>query len=242
LLYKRKQYPDFTTLYQFLNSELPSILCLNYKSTLIRAFNAIPSDIKLDVYIDEILLARELEYKQFSYSIAASTLKSYNVKIFVSSQLDIPIIDTQIQIPQGNIATLAIVGSIENPNILIIKASPPQQFYSDRSLIRYVNLVNSDLMVNIMLSKNIVSSKTVKSNEYSLYEPIVPGLYQFQFILDNNSVDDFKTSTNHELKATRIYTFYLIGNSDVNSDFPIELVISVDVITVIKSCPPNIKN
>jgi len=126
LLYKRQQYPDFTTLYQFLNSELSSLLCLNYKSTLVRAFNAIPSDIKLDVYIDEILLARELEYKQFSYSIAISTLKSYNVKVYVSNQLDTPIVDTQIQIPQGTIATLAIVGSIEEPNMLIITANPPK--------------------------------------------------------------------------------------------------------------------
>jgi len=185
-------------------------------------FNALPSDVKFDVYIDEILLAKELEYKQFSYSIALSTLKTHTIKVFISNELNNPIIETQVQIHQANVETFAIVGSIEDPSILIITNNPPQQIFHNKSVIRYANLSESNMTVNVIRSNNIISSETIKSYEYTRYELIDPGTYNFQFILANTIGNDFKISTNKELKATRLYTFYIVGSADVNSIYPLE--------------------
>lgn len=233
----RQQYTDFTTLFQFLNNELGKI-CLPYKVSLVRALNAIPSDAKLDVYVDEILLARELKYKQFSYAIAVSTLRSHNIRVFDSSKPDSPIIETQIQIPEGHIATIAITGTIENPKILMLTSSSNQPTYSDRALIRYSNLSNSDITVDVIKSQNVISSKIVKANHEGQYEIIAPETYKFQFKLTDSVGNNVSSSAIHEIKPTRIYKFYLVGSPTNNQDYPLEPVLAVDIMTVIKQCPP----
>lgn len=239
---KRQQYPDFTTLFQYLTSEVSSLPCLNNKTGLVRTFNVLPSDVKFNVYIDNILLGKELEYKQFSYYIAVSALKSHNVKVFRSDNLNTPIIDTQVQIHPANVETLAIVGSVENPSILMITGESEQPIYSDKSLIRYANLADRNITVNVLSSNKIVSSKNINHNEYNRYEIITPGTYQFEFILTDATANTFQTSSIHELNFTRIYTFYLVGSLDINSIYPLELVISVDIISVIKKCPDIMKS
>jgi hypothetical protein len=233
----RQQLPDYTTLFQFLNSEL-ALPCLPYKVGLIRVFNAIPSEAKFDVYVDEILLARELKYKQFSYSIAISTLTTHNIRVFDSSKPDSPIIETQIQIPQGHVATINIIGNIQNPQIFMLTTSSNQPTYSDRALIRYANLSDSDITVNVVKSKNVISTTIVKAKEVSKYSVIAPETYQFQFILTDSVGNDVLSSTIFEIKSTRIYTFYIVGNQTKNTNYPLELVITVDIMTVIKQCPP----
>jgi hypothetical protein len=239
LYYKRQQYPDFTTLFQFLNSEISSLPCLTYKTGFVRMFNALPSDVKFDVYIDGVLLAKDLEYKQFSYSIAASAFNIHNIKVFISDNLDIPIIDTQLQINAANMQTLAIVGSVENPSILTIIGDPGQPIYQDKSIIRYANLTNKDITVNALIGNRLVSSKTIKSNEYNRYDTANPETYNFEFVVSDASVDAFKASAIHRLRPTRIYTFYLVGSTDANSNYPLELIISVDVVSLLKLCPAN---
>ena len=236
----REIHPDFTTLYQFLSGEL-SMPCLNPKSGLVRVFNGLPTEAKLDVYIDEILLAKELSYKEFSRAIVSSALKNNNVKVYISSELDRPIIDTQIQIPSGGGGTLAVVGSLENPSILIVEGDYKQPFYPDKSVIRYANLTDEDLTINVVRSNNIISSETVKSNEYNRYKTINPQTYQFQFVLADSLGTNVISAAIHELKPTRIYTFYLVGSLDPTSNYQLELVISVDMSTVIKQCPTNMK-
>jgi hypothetical protein len=233
----RQQLPDYTTLFQFLNSEL-SLPCLPYNVGLIRAFNAIPSDVKLDVYVDKILLARELKYKQFSYSIATSTLTTHNIRVFDSSKPDSPIIETQIQIPQGHVATINIIGTIQNPQIFMLTTSSNQPTYSDRALIRYANLYDSDITVNVVKSKNVISTTMVKAKEVSKYSVIAPGTYQFQFSLTDSIGNNFLSSNIYEIKSTRIYTFYLVGSPTNDPNYPLEIIRTVDIMTVIKQCPP----
>lgn len=240
MYYKRQQqYPDFTTLFQFLTNEISSLPCLSYKTGFVRMFNALPSDVKFDVYIDGILLAKELAYKQFSYSIAASAYKVHNLKVFISDKLDTPIIDTTVQVNAANVETLAIVGSVENPRISIIVGEPGQPIYQDKSLIRYANLTDKDITANVLIGNRLISSKTIKSNEYNKYDTANPNTYKFEFVLADSPVDTFKSSTIHSLRPTRIYTFYLVGDTDANSNYPLELVIAVDVVSLIKQCPPN---
>jgi len=235
---------DTPGLYQFLTKEL-SLPCIAYNTSLIRVFNAIPSDIKLDVYLDGDLIAKELEYKKFSYYIPILEAEVHNIKVFISSKTDTPIIDTQVQLYQANVETLALIGSIESPDILSILGEPIQQPYPNNSVIRYANLSNNNLVVNVLLNDSIISSTPLNINEYNRYSLLDPILYNFQFELNDNKESNIQTSVSHILKPTRIYTFYLVGcldpTSPIHSNYPLELVISVDISSLIKQCPLDMK-
>jgi hypothetical protein len=229
------------SLYEFLTKEI-SLPCIAYNTSVIRVFNALPSDAKVNVFLGDDLLASELEYKQFGFYIPILEAETYNLRVFVSGKSDNLIIDTKIELYQLQIETLAIVGTLQNPSILRISGEPRQEPYIDKSVIRYANLSKSNVVINVISNKNVIQSGPLNINEYNKYSPLDPGLYEFEFV---NQKDNFKTSVEHILKNTRIYTFYLVGTLDSNSpmylSYPLELVISVDLATVIKHCPPDMK-
>lgn len=235
-----RQVPNIS-LYEFLTKELV-LPCIAYNTSIFRVFNALPSDAKLNVYLDNELLATELEYKQFSFYIPILEAETHNIKVFVSGKNNTPIIDTQIQIYQARIETLAIVGNLQNPSILRISGEPRQEPYIDKSVIRYANLSNSDVVINVISNNKIIQSGPLNINEYNKYSLLNLGVYKFEFI---NQKDNFKTSVDTILKPTRVYTFYLVGTLDSNSpmylSYPLELVISVDIATILKQCPPDMK-
>lgn len=225
------------TLFTFLNNEL-SLPCLDNSSGFIRVFNALPSDAKFDVYVDDTLLAEELAYKQFSYYIPRPALKAYNIKVFNSLDHNTPIIDTQIEITPGNVETLCINGTVQNPKLVKITGDPTQQTYRDKASIRYANLTKDSIIINVSTTNNIVSYINLKPDEYTRYIVIDPGTYKFRFI-QVGSPDNNSPTVSHTINPTRIYTFYLVGELDSNSKYPLELVISVDMTTIIKTCPPD---
>lgn len=228
-------------LYEFLTKEL-ILPCLSSNTSIIRAFNALPSDTKLNVYLDNELLASELEYKQFGFYIPIIESNIHNIRVFVSGEKNTPIIDTQVEIYQSRIETLAIVGTLQNPSILKISGDPNQEIFLDKSVIRYANLSQSNVVINVISNNKVIQSGPLNINEYNKYSLLNPGLYEFEFV---NPVDNFKTSSTHILKSTRVYTFYLVGTLDSNSpmylSYPLELVISVDISTMVKECPEDMK-
>jgi hypothetical protein len=239
-LSNRQHTQETPTLFSFLNNEL-SLPCLDYNSGFVRVFNALPSDAKFDVYIDNRLLSKELAYKQFSYYIPTPSLESHNVKVFNSLSPDIPIIDTQINITHANVETLCIIGTLQNPRLLLVTGDPTQQVYRDKASIRYANLTDDNIIINITTSDNIIVYVPLKSGEYNNYLVADPETYKFRFILADNPDSNYTPTSTHNLNPTRIYTFYIVGNLDITSKYPIELVVSVDMTTVIKTCPPDMK-
>lgn len=231
-------------LFQFLTDEL-SAPCIAYNTTLFRVFNSLPSDSKLDVYLNDELLAKDLGYKQFSYYIPILETDIHSIKIFISGGNGSPVIDKLIQIHQSSAETLAIVGTIENPSILDIRGEPTHQPYPDNSLVRYANLSQNNVIVNVILNNNIIQSGPIDINNYNKYSLLDPTMYTFNFVLNNSPNDISQTSATHILKPTRMYTFYLVGSLDtqsqVYSSYPLELVISVDISTLIKKCPEDMK-
>ena len=232
-----KRQTDTPALYKFITEEL-LLPCIPYKTSLVRCFHAIPTETKFDVYINDELLASELSYKQFSYYIPVLEAENHNVKVFISGENGTPIIDKQIRIRKSNVETLAIVGSIENPDILPIVGDPTLPSYPDKSVIRYANLSPNNIVINVSLNGDVIQSGPVNINEFNEYSLLNPIMYKFDFINPNNNS---QTSSTHILKPTRIYTFYLVGSLDPNSSLylshPLELVISVDITTLIKQCP-----
>lgn len=227
------------TLFSFLNNEL-SLPCLDYNSGFVRAFNALPSDVRLDVYIDNRLLAKELGYKQFSYYIPTPTLESHTIKVFYSSNPNIPVIDIQINITNANVETLCIVGDLQSPRILMVTGDPTQQVYRDKASIRYANLTHDDLIINVTFDSN-TAFMPLASYQYNRYLVADPETYTLKFILASNPENNYQPTSTHTLNPTRIYTFFIIGNLDIYSRYPLEIVVSVDMTTVIKTCPPDMK-
>ena len=239
-----KRQLDNPSLFQFLTEEL-NLPCISYNTTLVRVFNALPSEDKIDVYLDDDLLAKELSYKQFSYYVPVLEADIHNIKVFVSGASGEPILDTPVKIHQSNIETLAIVGTIQNPSVINVVGEPTQPSYHNKALVRYANLSQNNLNINVLLNDNIIQSGPLSINEYTSYSLLNPIMYTFQFALNDNSNNNFQTSATHILKPTRIYTFYLVGSLDTKSqthlNYPLELVISVDLTTLIKKCPEDMK-
>ena len=176
-----KRQTNTPNLYKFITEEL-FLPCIPYNTSLVRCFNALPIETKLDVYIDDELLGKDLSYKQFSYYIPVLESKTHNIKVFISGENNTPIIDKQIQLHQSYVETLSIVGSIESPDILAVVGNPTQQPYPDKSVIRYANLSQSNIVINVSLNNNVIQSGPLNINEYNEYSLLNPIMYKFDFI------------------------------------------------------------
>lgn len=212
--------------------------CVTPICALIRGFQSLPELPPVDVYVNDIMVSRNFQYKDMA-QYKTSCFEVYNVKIFPTGTKDKPLADiNNIKTPVGQILTFAITGSVEDINIIPIIDDINERIRPDETKIRFYNLDNSVISFEMSLPQGSISQSLsyLQSTNYNL---INSGRHRFQVSSSNPNVRPI--DINIDLKPGRIYTLYITGSMDPNSpgyktgNIP-QIILAVDGNTLYNKC------
>lgn len=216
-------------------------LCVNSSFTFVRILNAITEPIKITVYIDDIEVARDLVYKGVGYYLPVPK-GSHVIRVYSDNNKNTPIIElNNVDIPTSQAVTIPVWKGKESLQIIILVDDVNQRIYPDKYVFRIVNLSPDDLSINISTPElNYHVSRGLDSGEYEGYFIRDPSKSLFEFTMPSKvGLRPVRATLNH--LASRIYTEYIVGTIDLNTEtyqkgYPLELVVSVDGNTIIRPC------
>lgn len=185
--------------------------CINIKSgtSLVRVFHAVPKAPPVDVYINTNLAISDLGYKEFSnYKVLEQG--EYRFDIFLAGDKTKPIISGSLDLEPGNIFTIAAIGDLENLELLIINDNADKRANEEKTTFRIINLSPNTPQIDVFINEtDLVENLEYKQN--TSYLDIKPNKYQFD--IANSDDEEVILSFGANLKADRIYTLYIVGNS-----------------------------
>lgn len=185
--------------------------CVKIESgtSLLRVFNAAPQAPAVDVYINEKLVFSNLQFTQFSSYVKLKE-GEYRIDIFQTGTMLQPIISGSLDLDEGQMLTIAAIGNLDDLSLLVINDNADKKASPKVSSFRVVHLSPNTPAVDILVNNKIlVENLAFKQN--TSYVDIAPGSYNIEAVLSSNkeSVLVFGVM----LKANRIYTIYIVGES-----------------------------
>lgn len=186
---------------------------VTHTNSFIRILHASPNAPGVDVYVNNVLTARDVTYKEFTqYIPLAGGL--YNIKAYPTGTSTNPVIDTNINIPPKSIFTIAVTGMLADIALTLVQEPPIQRQPAD-TFVRIAHLSPNTPNVDITLPNGTKVFSDVEYKEITDYIPIKPGVYELQARLagTNNIV---LTVPNINLRSGNIYTVYIVGLQNGN--------------------------
>ena len=185
--------------------------CVKIESgtSLVRVFHAAPQAPAVDVYINEKLVFSNLQFTQFSSYVKLKE-GEYRIDIFQTGTMLQPIISGSLDLDEGQMLTIAAIGNLDDLSLLVINDNADKKASPKVSSFRVVHLSPNTPAVDILVNNKIlVENLAFKQN--TSYVDIAPGSYNIEAVLSSNkeSVLVFGVM----LKANRIYTIYIVGES-----------------------------
>lgn len=185
--------------------------CVKIESgtSLLRVFHAAPQAPAVDVYINEKLVFSNLQFTQFSSYVKLKE-GEYRIDIFQTGTMVQPIISGSLDLDEGQMLTIAAIGNLDDLSLLVINDNADKKASPKVSSFRVVHLSPNTPAVDILVNNKIlVENLAFKQN--TSYVDIAPGSYNIEAVLNSNkeSVLVFGAM----LKANRIYTIYIVGES-----------------------------
>ena len=174
-----------------------------------RVFHASPQAPAVDVYINEKLVFSNLQFTQFSSYVKLKE-GEYRIDIFQTGTMLQPIISGSLDLDEGQMLTIAAIGNLDDLSLLVINDNADKKASPKVSSFRVVHLSPNTPAVDILVNNKIlVENLAFKQN--TSYVDIAPGSYNIEAVLSSNkeSVLVFGVM----LKANRIYTIYIVGES-----------------------------
>lgn len=207
--------------------------CLCAKSYF-RVLNAIKNSPSLDVYINEILLASNLRYGEFSKYMKFMP-GIYKVKIYASGNQEEPIFETDIEIGSNFAYNGAIAGDMNDISKMCIYVIPDAK--------EGVDMKNMTSMKIVNLIPNSKPLELVTSDGTILYDKLRYGDIPGNVVLPSGRYDLYiqENDDNIILKANNVdfapkmyYTLFLIG--EYGQKPKIELMIPQDGLNYLDLC------
>ena len=185
--------------------------CVKIESgtSLLRVFHAAPQAPAVDVYINEKLVFSNLQFTQFSSYVKLKE-GEYRIDIFQTGTMLQPIISGSLDLDEGQMLTIAAIGNLDDLSLLVINDNADKKASPKVSSFRVVHLSPNTPAVDILVNNKIlVENLAFKQN--TSYVDIAPCSYNIEAVLSSNkeSVLVFGVM----LKANRIYTIYIVGES-----------------------------
>lgn len=180
----------------------------NPQNSFIRVFHAAPNAPAVDVYVNGNSIVQNLSYKQFSpyFTVAPG---SYNIKVYPAGQTTNPIIDTNVNIPQGTVYNLAIIGTLPSVSLYPIQEPRTAQNFG-RPCVRFVHLSPNAPAVDIALSNGKKIFNNVSYKGITDYVCVPSGTYTF-YVSPTGTNNVVLTIPNVQLMPNSYYTVYLVG-------------------------------
>ncbi|MTV47572.1 DUF4397 domain-containing protein [Heliobacillus mobilis] len=178
--------------------------------SFVRILHAAPGAPAVDVYANNVLIVRNLTYRQFTQYLPLFPGR-YRIVVFPAGSRTSPVIDATLSIPAGTIYTAAAIGTLPNLRLLPI-ADPCIARGFGQSYVRFVHLSPNTPAVDIATSTGVQLFRNVSYTQVTDYIPVQPGLYTLEARpAGTNQV--VLTVPNVRIAANRILSVYAIGLS-----------------------------
>lgn len=173
----------------------------------IRILHASPDAPAVDVLANDISLAQNLSYRDFTEYLQVAP-GTYNFQVYPAGNRTNPIVTTDVNILPETIATVAVVGRLSDLALQLIpepkEALPPGQL-----ALRFAHLSPFTTNVDVIIDGARLFSN-VGYREVTDYLAVNPGTYTL--LLHPASSDEvILTVPNQQLSAGKFFTAYLVG-------------------------------
>ncbi|HSQ87590.1 DUF4397 domain-containing protein [Romboutsia sp.] len=177
------------------------------KYSLIRFLHAVPRVMPVDIYLNGSLFFNRVFFTHFSpYLYVPEGV--YEVTVFITMTKENPIIRQNIEVKNGELATLTMTGNYDDIKLLLIPEDK-ESAVGNNSKIRFVHLSPNVPELNVLLD-NVMMFSNVDFREITEYVQIPTQFYQLDIELSQNN--RLLRSNRIAINPNRIYTLYVMGN------------------------------
>lgn len=201
---------------------------VNSDSSYIRILNTAINSERFDIYINDVLAFSNILYKNFT-PYSPMIPGKYNIKVYENGNNDNIILNQELNIAGGNVATVVITGVYPKLMVLAVSENPNEPIEDKTSKFRLAHLSPTAPSIDLSINgvKMIDELPFGKSTNYA---QIPNGIYDF--LVEQSDIDiqgnkvKFRKNKNVQLKNKKIYTIYVVGDGD-----NIDIIQSLDVTT-----------
>lgn len=180
----------------------------NEPVSYIRLLHASPSAPAVDVYANDILIARNLAYRGFTAYLNIRP-GEYRVTVYPTGTRASVVIDTRVTVAPRSIYTIAAIGTQPNLSLLAM-AEPKMTIPQGKAMVRFVHLSPDAPAVDITLPDGTQLFRNVIYKQITNYIPVTPTTYTLQARVAGTA-NVVLHVPNVRLYANRFYTVYAIG-------------------------------
>lgn len=195
----------------------------------LRILHAVPDAPKVDVYLNDKLIANNLAFKQFTEYLSIVP-GYYNVKIYPAGNTSNPVINTSFSASGNNIYTAAAIGLLKNIYLKVIEDTP-MAVAPNKTMVRFVHLSPDAPMVNVVLPNKNIGFENVSFGEVTNYKEMSPGISTIQ-ISAAQTGDVVLMSPNARFGGNKFYSIYAVGLAGGNP--PLQVLLPLDGNSYIK--------
>lgn len=219
---------DNANMYNAVNS------CFCFKSYF-RVFNAIIGSPALDIYVNELLLAANLKYGEFSRYLKFMP-GEYRVTAYPSGNQKKAILETNIVIGKNLVYTGALTGqinNIEDLSILMIPDEKVNQFMNGMSAVKVINLIPGSVSYDLVAEDGTVLFSDIKYGDISIDVAIPSGRYKL-YLRKKGDDKNLLTVPSIDFAPRMYYKLFIIGEHDETPK--IEMIIPEDGLNYLDLC------
>ncbi len=194
-----------------------------YNYSYARVLHASPDAPGVDVYLNNMIIARNLRYKQFTEYLPLMP-GMYNVKVYATGTMTNPVIDVMLDVKPNSDYTIAATGFLRDIEPLVIDDTA-MMMPNNKGRVKFVHLSPDAPAVDITLPDGTVLFSDIEFREVSKRISVNPGRYTLQArVAGTNKV--VLTVPNVVIKPGKYYTVYAVGT--VQGRPPLQVLIALD--------------
>ena len=173
-----------------------------------RILHASPKSPAVDVYINDMLKFKNLNYGAFTDYIEVMT-GQYNIKIYATGTKTSPVLNKNLFISPEKIYTLAAIGLLPSIDVLPI---PENKIIKtlDKVYIKFAHLSPNTGAVDIVLPDGKILFKNISYKQFTDYIEVPAGTYTL-LVRATGTTTPVLYIPNIKLKPERFYTVYAIS-------------------------------
>lgn len=178
-------------------------------TSLVRVFHAAPQAPAVDVYVNDSLVFSNLEYMNFTDYVPLQA-GEYKIDVYPAGTNETPVISQMVDVPEGEMITVAATGNLDDLSLLIIIDHVKQIPSDDFSTFRIVHLSPNAPAIDVLVDGQELIND-IQFREGSSYANVYPGNYRIRVVLNSNKTTVLPLKVT--LNGNRIYTIYIVGDS-----------------------------
>lgn len=202
-----------------------------------RILNAVSGSQPLDVYLNEMILASNLKYGEFSRYIKVMP-GNYKITVYISGRNKDPIFEASISIGKNLAYTGALTGRADDPSelgILMIPDAKENQIMNNMSAVKVVNLIPGSIPTNLVTDDGAILFSGMGYGDITGNVALPAGRYTL-YLRAGSDEKNILTAPNVDFAPKMFYTLYLTGELDGQSSPRVEMLIPEDGVNYLDLC------